>query len=200
MQNSQAFTTKFSGRTNVLFNEVGVSQAFDPNTARVNQPKITEIKSIWDTGATNTVITKKYALQIGLISSGKATMNVVNHSVEADTYLVNIYLPSKVCLPFVRIAEAEALTGDAGMLIGMDIIGAGDFSVYLEDEKTVMTYRLPSVGGVDFVAEENSFRKHQAELQKIENEKKNRKPLSEKEKQKRKQAKMNLRRNRKRGR
>ncbi len=39
------------------------------------------------------------------------------------------------------------------MLIGMDIIGAGDFAVTNKDGKTVMTYRYPSSKCIDFVTE-----------------------------------------------
>jgi hypothetical protein len=156
MQDFQALTVKYSGRTNVLFSEISVSLPFDPQSTS-NQSEIVKTTAIWDTGASCTVITSKLAQELGLIPTGKITITGVNHKTQENTYLVNIYLPNDVCFPFVKIAEVPALSGGAGLLIGMDIIGSGDFSVYTEEGKTVMTYRYPSIGGVDFVVEEGNI-------------------------------------------
>lgn len=191
MQDFQAFTIKYSPRTNVLFSKVGVSPAFDPNFDPTNHKSITEVLSIWDTGASCTVITKKIAAQIGLIPTGKTNIAGIDHAAEANTFLVNVFLPNKVCMTYVKIAEVPDLTNNAGMLIGMDIIGSGDFSVYSENGKTVMTYRYPSIGGTDFVEEAGNIRSHRTIMQKIEQQKLSRKPLSQKEWRKRKQKRNN---------
>lgn len=189
MQDFQAFTVRYSGRTNVLFSQVGVSQAFDPNTVTQNHPAIKDVTSIWDTGASCTVITKQVAGELGLIPTGKTKVSGVNNTTEENTYLANVYLPNKVAITFVKIVEVPGLTGGAGILIGMDIIGSGDFSVYTEDGKTVMTYRYPTIGGVDFVQEAGNIRSQRATMQKIEDQRSSREILSDKERQKRKRAK-----------
>jgi len=79
----------------------------------------------------------------------------------------------------------------------MDIIGAGDFSVYAENNQTVMTYRYPTIGGVDFVKEADNIRAQKDILQKIENQKTMRKPLTNKQKKRRKIEKMNKKRGKK---
>lgn len=200
VQDFQAFTVKFSARTNVLISKVGVSQAFDPNVVKVNRPQVTEIPAIWDTGASCTVISKEVANKLNLTPTGKTTITGVNHTSEENTYFVNIYLPNNVALGYVKIAEAPALSGGAGMLVGMDIIGSGDFSVYTENGKTVMSYRFPTIGGMDFVQEAGNVRSQKAIMQKIEEERSNRKTLSEKEKMKRRLERINRKRNKKRGR
>jgi len=180
MQDFQAFTIKYNGITNVLLSEVGISEARDLK----NQSKIPEVvtaRAIWDTGASCTVITKKLAEKIGLVPTGKTTITGVNNSTLENTYIVNVYLPNKVCMIFLRIAEVQDLTGDADVLIGMDIIGAGDFSIFQENGKTILTYRYPSIGGTDFVVEAGNIRSHREIIQKIEDEKNRRKPLSTKE-------------------
>lgn len=200
VQDFQAFTVKFSGKTNVLTSGVGVSIAFDPKTLKEKPPQITEISAIWDTGASCTVISKEVANQLSLIPTGKTTITGVNHTSEENTYFVNIYLPNKVMLMYVKIVEAPALSGGAGMLVGMDIIGSGDFSVYNEDRKTVMSYRFPTIGGMDFAQEAGNIRSQRAVIQKIEEERSNRKPLTEKEKRKRRQERLNRKKSKKRGR
>jgi hypothetical protein len=60
-------------------------------------------------------------------------------------------LPNKVGFPAVRVAEGVLAGGD--MLIGMDLIGVGDFSVSNFQGKTTFTYRTPSIAKADFVEE-----------------------------------------------
>lgn len=62
----------------------------------------------------------------------------------------------------VRVTEVQ-LTPDANIpenqqaqvLIGMDIIGMGDFAVTNINEKTILSFRIPSVREIDFVPEAN---------------------------------------------
>lgn len=195
MKDFQAFTTFYPGRSNTLINDVEISQAYDLE-GKNNYPHIT-VKGIWDTGATSSVITKQFANQLGLIPTGKITITGVNHVTVENTYIVNIYLPNHVCFPFMKIAEVEDLTGGAGLLIGMDIIGSCDFSTYLKDGKTVMTLRYPSHGCIDFVEEAKDIQSKRAITQKIETEIGNRKPLSEEDKLKRKNKRKLLKQQRK---
>lgn len=197
MLDFQAFTVKFSSRTNILFSDIGVSQAFDPKVPVKDKPQIISTKAIWDTGASCTVISSEFARRVGLISTGKTMVTGVNHVSEENTYVVNIYLPNHVCIGYLKIVEAPALAGGAGILIGMDIIGSGDLSVYTEDGKTIMTYRFPSIGGTDFVQEASKIRTQRTILQNIDEQRKKRKPLSKKGWEKRKKARRNKKKNRK---
>lgn len=70
---------------------------------------------------------------------------------EAETYLVNIFLPNKVMFTGVRVTKG-AFPG-ADVLIGMDIIAAGDFSVTNCDGTTTFSYRHPSIKHIDYVKE-----------------------------------------------
>jgi len=51
---------------------------------------------------------------------------------------------------FLRVTEGS-IFGDSDVLIGMDIISLGDFAVTNFQEKTVFTFRIPSVERIDFV-------------------------------------------------
>ncbi len=68
---------------------------------------------------------------------------------DAETYLVSILLPNEVWFPQVRVSKAPLIGDD--VLIGMDIIGSGDFAVTNRDGRTVFTFRVPSVERIDFV-------------------------------------------------
>jgi hypothetical protein len=57
------------------------------------------------------------------------------------------------------VAEVPQLTGNADILIGMDIITIGDFSITNVDKKTVFTFRFPSIKTIDYVEEVNNLNK-----------------------------------------
>lgn len=53
------------------------------------------------------------------------------------------------------VSECEELSdnNDMGMLIGMNIINTGDFCITNFDNKTVLTFRTPSLAKIDYVEE-----------------------------------------------
>ena len=53
-----------------------------------------------------------------------------------------------VCIPQVEAFEGEIEGAD--VLIGMDIIGSGDLAVTNFDDKTTLTFRVPSRECIDF--------------------------------------------------
>lgn len=117
---------------------------------------------IWDTGATGSVITKSTANALGLTPVTKTFVNGVHGSKEVNVYYVNITLNNDQITLNSLVTECEELSNDqsAGMLIGMNVISLGDFSITNFDGKTVMSFRRPSLGTVDFVKEINEFNKY----------------------------------------
>lgn len=142
IQQNYAFTTEYDWRVNVLINEVEVFEAFEPRPD-TPQPIGKKYKAIWDTGATATVITKKVAESLGLAESGVTKVRGVHSESLTSTYLINIGLPNKVMVGPLKVSEAKSL-GDCDVLIGMDVISMGDFSVSNYNGKTVFSFRIPS--------------------------------------------------------
>lgn len=101
-----------------------------------------DVQAIWDTGATNTVISKKLASKLGLVPTGKTTCNAVNQCYEADTFIVDIGLPNGLMIAAVQVTAAENLV-DYDLLIGMDIITVGDMSITNANGVTWFSFRFP---------------------------------------------------------
>ncbi|MCK4312600.1 MAG: retroviral-like aspartic protease family protein [Candidatus Cloacimonetes bacterium] len=142
-----SFTTRYSNKINVIFTDLGISLP----TIHSNQKEtIHKIKAIWDTGATNTTITKALATNLKLKPVGKVTVKGVNSTSIEDTYLLDIYLPNKVVVKALKVTECSALSSDFKMLIGMDIIGLGDFAITNKNNKTTLSFCLPSLAEIDF--------------------------------------------------
>ncbi len=92
----------------------------------------------------------------GLAPTGMTKAFGVQGGHDAETYLVSILLPNKVMFTQVRVTKG-AFPG-ADVLIGMDIIASGDFSVTNAQGFTTFSFRHPSIKHIDYVK--------QAEVQK----------------------------------
>jgi|SRR3989338_54578 len=156
----RAFTTRYNGRVRVLQTKVGVCEPVTQEEARTRQVKLIEYSAIWDTGATHSAITRKVATDLGLKPTGIVEVRYGNGKAATNTYLVNISLPNKVMVGQVRVTEAQLIPEDnvpndrqPQLLIGMDIIGMGDFAVTNANERTVLSFRVPSVKEIDFIPE-----------------------------------------------
>ena len=150
------FTSSYDRLSNVLINKVSISEAFNPTQIKTDsRPLLHQFDAIWDTGATNSVVSKKVINECNLKYSGMTTVQSFSGKTLANTYLVNIYLPNKVAFSEVRITEGE-IGGIADVLIGMDIIIRGDFAVTNKDGKTIFSFRVPSIEHINFVEQAES--------------------------------------------
>ncbi|MCD8312949.1 MAG: SEC-C domain-containing protein [Bacteroidales bacterium] len=107
--------------------------------------------ALWDTGATNCVISKRVVQELGLHAVGMTKNITAGGTINANRYLIDIMLPNKVQVISVKATEAELNGFD--MLIGMDIIMRGDFSITHKDGKTKFSFQMPSTHDIDFVKE-----------------------------------------------
>ena len=148
-----AFTTKFSNRASTLETNVGISEPYDPLLGGPLLPEVIEFKAVWDTGASRTAITQKVIDTLGIQKIDEVDNYTANGMRTADVYLVNVYLPNNVAFSGIRVIDGDIYGTDA--LIGMDIIGQGDFAVAHRFEKTWMTFQIPSTHDIDFVDEIN---------------------------------------------
>jgi predicted aspartyl protease len=108
---------------------------------------------IWDTGATNSVVTKSTAVSLGLIPVSRARVRGVHGDRDVNVYYVNITLSNKNITLNTQVTECDELSADnsVGMLIGMNIITMGDFAVTNYQGKSTMSFRVPSLQKIDFV-------------------------------------------------
>lgn len=135
-----AFRTSYSGVVNALATDAAVAFPLATNPER--NKKFHKFKAIWDTGATNSVITHNVAKTVALVPSGKVECLGVHGKSVVNTYIVDIGLPNKVCITNVQVSEGK-LMGNIDVLIGMDIIQAGDFAIANPNKKTIFSYCLP---------------------------------------------------------
>jgi predicted aspartyl protease len=99
-------------------------------------------RALWDTGAMLSAITPEIATKLNLASINRIKVNGIGNFSIADIVRVSIRLPNLVELKNARISVLN-LVKDVDMLIGMDIIQLGDFSISNGAGKTLFTFAMP---------------------------------------------------------
>lgn len=137
----RAFTSSNPQLINRLITEVTISY----------NGKREKVPALWDTGATGTCISTKLAQSLAMVPTGKMNINTPAGSKIVNTYLADIALPNNVEVKDVSVCDSDIGNQGIDMLIGMDIILMGDFSVSSFGGKTTFTFRIPSKQITDYV-------------------------------------------------
>jgi hypothetical protein len=153
-----AFTAKSKGIARRITSPVSICQAFDPNKPPKPALPKHDTTTLWDTGATNSSITKKTITALSLNPVGTTVVNHAGGSSRVNTYLVNIFLPNQVVVAGVLVSECQDVVGDLGSIIGMDIITRGDLALTNFNHSTCMSFRIPSIKCVDYVKEARALK------------------------------------------
>lgn len=149
-----AFTVEYRGIVPCLTTECGVCESYNPAFQKgIQQPAIRKFNAIWDTGAVGSVISTNVVNALNLKPTGKTRVLHANGDAIVNTYTVNIFLPNKVAFPSLPVTEG--ILGDTDVLIGMDIISRGDFSITASQGKTKFSFQIPSTHDIDYVKEYN---------------------------------------------
>jgi len=158
-----ALTVGYEGRIHELHYEAHIRA-----TLATTEP--IGFDGLWDTGATNTVVTKEVVDALGLVQTGvKDVYTPQGHHI-TPSYIVDICFPGSK-LEFNSIEVTLGVLGNCKVLIGMDIICFGDFSVTNKDGLTVMSFRVPSSQKIDYVQRMNDDEKRFASLSKTKQRK-----------------------------
>ena len=136
-----AFTYRYPSLVRQLRSEIEIN---------ANNKQYKDI-AVWDTGASGTCISMKVVDELSLIPIGKETMHTPSGHKQVSVYLVDIVLPNHVYIKNVKVCDSDIGNQGIGVLIGMDIILNGDFAVSNTDNKTAVSFRIPSKSEIDFV-------------------------------------------------
>ena len=115
------------------------------------EPPAHAFRALWDTGATISVISQTVVDDCDLKPIAPVEVHGVHGPSMTFAFLVNLRLPNKVMIPGLLVTLG--VLKDADVLIGMDIITKGDFAVTNSGGRTKFTFRMPSLGGIDFTEE-----------------------------------------------
>ncbi len=147
----RSFTTTNKEIVNVLQNIVLVSKASIINNDKQGNEENEKVEFVatWDTGATNTMISQKVVDKCKLIPTGITWVGTAGGIVSANTYVIDLVLPDNMIIKNLNVTCGKLNNTD--ILVGMDIINKGDFSVSNFEGKTKFTFRIPSLEHSDYV-------------------------------------------------
>ncbi len=140
-----AFTSKNPNNCRSIITKVSVG--------RVSEGKegMFETTALWDTGAESSVITPDVVRALDLKPLGRRNNIHAGGISEVNIYAVDILLPNKVKINNVLVSECAEQYGRFGLIVGMDIISMGDFSISGPTQARTVSFSIPSNLVVDFV-------------------------------------------------
>ena len=154
----KAFTIKANGLTDCVITDIEVSPVFDPAKPPDPLPAPTATKALWDTGASKSVITEELSKSLGLIPVATREVHHGDGVSVRKQFIVNLFLPNQVGIVGILAAEFPASHEQFSVLVGMDVICLGDFSITNVNGRTWMSFRTPSCEAIDYVAEAKKLR------------------------------------------
>ncbi len=154
-----AFTVKSNGLLRVIKTKARIRPAQSIIDLYKLPQAEAEVEAIWDTGATNTSISSHLAQQLNLKPVGKVPVSAAGSRYLSNVYMIDIWLPNRVIVKDVRVAEAKNIQ-ESEILVGMDIICLGDFSITNCDQQTCCSFRIPAgKKHIDYVAVAQSLKR-----------------------------------------
>lgn len=78
-----------------------------------------------------------------------------------EVYIVDIYLPNRI--RFAGVPAHLIDDPEKDCVVGMDILTCGDLAITHAEGKTCFSFRVPSVGVIDFVEEHKGFVRNMTE-------------------------------------
>ena len=143
-----AFTARHPRRVNRLITEVHI---FPAHAYGSPQPAGKVYKALYDTGATHSSVSPKVVADLNLPSIGARRVGVGGGNLDTTSHLVNIRLLNNVMFSMMPVAKI-ALQNDIDVLIGMDVLGAGDFAVTHQNNCTTFSFCVPSQKEIDYTS------------------------------------------------
>ena len=140
-----SFSVDFRGIEESIVCDVAVANSDDPT------PVYTQCRSLWDTGAAFSVISKKLVDALGADPIDQGFAYTVQGTYRPNVYMVDVMLPNKMLVRGLRVSDG--VFDDADILIGMDIIKMGDLMVSNRGN-TRFTFRIPAEGDFNALASE----------------------------------------------
>ena len=102
--------------------------------------------ALLDTGATQSCISEEIAVALkGTPMSSRRALTPAAGAVYLPVYQVNLELPNAILIPNLEVMGVKLGVQGIGMLVGMDILTLGQFSVSFDGARTRLSFSLQHV-------------------------------------------------------
>jgi hypothetical protein len=138
----QAFTLKAGGLLASIRTPISIQQSIEFCQTFNLQCEQVDVTALWDTGASLSSISQRLAARLGLSKIDRCRIAGFGGYHVANIDIVDVLLPNQVSIPNVRVAEFID-NGKFDVIVGMDIITLGDFSITNHGGLSVVSFRMP---------------------------------------------------------
>ena len=138
-----AYTKEYNGLARLLPDTVKIGSESSSFHGRA-------FNAIWDTSASRTTISEKVVAELSLPVISMQKINTAGGTHNATVHYVSLGLPNGIGFKKVMV-NASKLVEPLEVLIGMDVIACGDFTVSNFNGKTKLSFRMPSCAETDYV-------------------------------------------------
>lgn len=147
MIQTRSVSQHYNGLAKALLTDITISRGYQPKD---NKPvfEYFPYKAIWDTGATRTGITLDVVQRLNLSPVGLGRNQTANGIRDCGVYMVNLRLPNGVV--FTMLHVIDCILHGFDVVIGMDVISRGDFAVTNSENRTLLSFQIPSIDFIDF--------------------------------------------------
>lgn len=105
---------------------------------------------LWDTGASHSAITDETVNALALESIGETTAQYAQGEAITNVYKIGLNLPDLLFLPQLKVTECSSNEA-FGVIIGMDVISLGDFSITNVNGVSTFSFCVPGMETIDYV-------------------------------------------------
>jgi hypothetical protein len=138
----QAFTLKASGLLASIRTPISIRQSIQfCQTFNLKSLQV-DVTALWDTGASLSSISQGLAARLRLNKVDQCRISGFGGYHVANIDLIDVLLPNQVEIPNVRVAEFID-NGKFDVIVGMDLITLGDFSITNHGGLSVVSFRMP---------------------------------------------------------
>jgi predicted aspartyl protease len=124
-----------------------------------------DVLALVDTGATNTSISDRLAVRLGLKVIDRGRVNAAGGIHASNVFSIDVLLRNMVNFINIRAMTFIKTVQIFDIIIGMDILTLGDLAITNHNHQTVLSFRVPpDTKHIDFVSatddEEDCFYNH----------------------------------------
>lgn len=137
-----AYNFESKGLVDAILTPIAVCEAVEMNESIVVPKIFRSSNCMWDTGATNTLISQKVVDDLGLKPYGVCLVSDNTTTEKRETFLVHLGLPTGTTA--LNVEAMLTLSEDYDVVIGMHIISLCDFCFTNKDNASCFSLRHPS--------------------------------------------------------
>ncbi len=132
----------FTEKIKWLTTTVTVSPFYQKGVVKKEDDLRFELSALWDTGSTTTIIDVELAEKLNLQEVAiEEVMHLVGHG-ETKVYFIDLYLPENIVIQRLRVISMPLKNAYFSMILGMDVIQLGKFSIENKGEKVTMEFEI----------------------------------------------------------